>query len=170
MDLKEALINERSKAQKDEIVNWVGKSEARFNQLFSLLMNEDHRIVQRAAWPLSDCVINNPGFISDKYDELIMKLQEDGVHDAVKRNITRILQHVDIPEDYCGGVMDLAVNFVASPKEAVAIKAFSLTILQNIALKYPEIVPEIKLLITDQFDRQTPGFKSRATRFLKAFK
>ncbi|MOA32988.1 hypothetical protein D3C78_1542460 [compost metagenome] len=118
---------------------------------------------------MSDCVINNPEFISNKYEALILKLKEKGVHDGVKRNITRILQTVDIPEDYCGEVMDLAVDFVASPKEAVAIKAFSLTILQNIATKYPEIVPEIRLIIEDQFDRQTPGFKSRATKFLKAF-
>ncbi|MNE31058.1 hypothetical protein D3C80_1246050 [compost metagenome] len=170
MNLREALIQEHSKAQKDEIVNWIGNSESRFNELFTLFMNEEHRLVQCAAWPLSDCVINHPAFIHDKYDELIVMLKKKDVHDAVKRNITRILQQVDIPEDYCGDIMNLAVDFVSSPKEAVAIKVFSLTILQNIAQKYPEIVPEIRLIIADQFEHQTPGFKSRATKFLKAFK
>lgn len=37
MNLREALIQEHSKAQKDEIVNWIGNSESRFNELFTLL-------------------------------------------------------------------------------------------------------------------------------------
>jgi hypothetical protein len=58
---------------------------------------------------------------------------------------------------------------VESPTEAVAIKAFSLTILGNLAKKYPEIIPEIKLLIQDQMPDQTAAFKVRAKKLLKEF-
>jgi len=40
--------------------------------------------------------------------------------------------------------MDICFRCVASPKEAVAVKAFSLTVLGNLAKLYPEILPEIK--------------------------
>ena len=56
-----------------------------------------------------------------------------------------------------------------NPKEAVAIKAFSLTILGKLAKKYPEIIPEIKLLIDEQITHQSAAFKSRAKKFLKEF-
>lgn len=45
--------------------------------------------------------------------------------------------------------MDICFNYIASPTEAVAIKAFSLTVLSNLAAIYPEILPEIKLLIEE---------------------
>ena len=51
------------------------------------------------------------------------------------------------PDKFHGQVMDICFGYVASPTEALAIKAFSLTVLSNLATIYPEISPEIKLLI-----------------------
>lgn len=62
--------------------------------------------------------------------------------------------------------MEICFNYIASPKEAVAIKAFSLAILGKLAKKYTEIIPEIKLLIEDQVMHQTAAFKSRAKKIL----
>lgn len=61
--------------------------------------------------------------------------------------------------------MDLCFRYVASPTEAVATKVFSLTILSNLATLYPEILPEIILLIEEQLVHQTAAFKSRAKLF-----
>ena len=63
--------------------------------------------------------------------------------------------------------MNICFRFVESPAEAVAVKAFSLTVLHNLAKPYPEILPEIKLIIQEQLSRQTAAFKSRAKLFLK---
>ena len=65
--------------------------------------------------------------------------------------------------------MDICFQYLQSPKEAVAIKAFSLTVLGKLANKYPEIIPEIKLLIEEQLPQQTAAFKSRAKAFMKKF-
>lgn len=53
MILKEAILNEHSKAQCARIVNWVGKSQARFDELFNLFLNDEYRVVQRAGWSVS---------------------------------------------------------------------------------------------------------------------
>jgi hypothetical protein len=74
---------------------------------------------------------------------------------------------VQIPEIYRGEVMNICFNYLASPLEPVAVKAFSLTVLGNLAKYYPEIVPEIKLLIESQLSGQTAGFKSSAKKFLQ---
>ena len=65
--------------------------------------------------------------------------------------------------------MDACCKYVESSTEAVAIKAFALTVLGNLAKKYPEIIPEIKIIIEDQLAHQTAAFKSRAKKFLKKF-
>ncbi len=62
--------------------------------------------------------------------------------------------------------MDICFNYVASPKEAVAIKAFSLIVLGNLGKLYPGILLEIKLLIKEQLPTQTAAFKSRAKQFV----
>jgi hypothetical protein len=62
--------------------------------------------------------------------------------------------------------MDICFRYIAFPNEAVAVKAFSLTVLQNLSKTYPEILPEIKLLIEERWDHETAAFKSRAKKIL----
>jgi hypothetical protein len=63
--------------------------------------------------------------------------------------------------------MELCFQYLASPSVAVAIKAFSLTVLNNLSKKYPEIISEIKLLIEEQLPHQSAAFKSRAKVFMR---
>ncbi len=63
--------------------------------------------------------------------------------------------------------MDICFKYLEFPDEALAVKVFSMTVLGNLAKKYPEIKPELKLLIEDQLPHQTAGFKSRAKKILK---
>jgi hypothetical protein len=165
--LREQILQEHSKANCMTIVNWVGSSQQRFDELFALFLNDGYRVTQRAAWPVSYCVEAHPAFIKKNFVKLVKNLQQPGLHDAVKRNTIRLLQYVDIPVKYQGPVMDICFGYVASPTEAVAVKAFSLTVLGNLSKQYPEIIPEIKLLIENQLPHQTAAFKSRAKAFLK---
>jgi hypothetical protein len=166
-NLREQILKEHSKAQCTVIVNWVGVSQQRFDELFNLFLSDEYRVVQRAAWPVSYCVIANPHFITPHWASLIKNLQKTNLHNAVKRNSIRLLQDISIPKKYQGQIMDICFSYVESPTEAVAVKAFSLTVLSNLAKQYPEIIAEIKLLIEEQLDRQTAAFKSRAKMFLK---
>ena len=164
MNLREEILKEHSKAQCNKIVQWVGDSQKRFDGLFNLFLNDEYRVTQRAAWPLSYCVIAHPEFIKKKSYRLIKNLYKPNLHDSIKRNTIRLLQHVAIPKKFQGEVMQICFDYVASPTEAVAIKAFSLTVLGNLSKQYPEILPEIKLLIEEQWHYQTAAFKSRAKK------
>lgn len=167
MQLREQILSEHSKANCDAIVQWVGSSQQRFDELFNLFLGNEYRVVQRAAWPVSYCVEAHPLLIKKHFARLIKKLQQPQLHNAVKRNSVRLLQNVSIPKKYQGAIMDICFGYVASPQEAVATKAFSLTVLGNLAKQYPEIIPEVKLLIEDQLPHQTPAFVVRAKQFLK---
>ncbi|RYD79341.1 MAG: hypothetical protein EOP53_09810 [Sphingobacteriales bacterium] len=168
MNLREDILREHSRQQCDKIVAWVGKSKKRFAQLFYLFINDmEYRVVQRAAWPVSYCVETHPGLIQPHFGELVAKLQQPGNHDAIKRNSARLLQHVAIPEQWQGEIMNICFDYIASPKEAVAIKAFSITVLGKMANNYPEIIPELKMIIEDQYAHQTAAFTSRAKKLFK---
>ena len=167
-DLREEILKEHSKAQRDKIIAWIGDNQQRFDELFELFLHDDYKVTQRSAWPLSHCVIAHPHFIKKRFGQLINNLSKPGIHDSIKRNTVRILQDMEIPKKYQGQVMDLCFKYVESPTEAVAIKAFALTVLENLARHYPEIIPEIKLLIEEQLPNQTAAFKSRANSFLRS--
>ncbi|HEY5369830.1 MAG TPA: hypothetical protein VIJ75_12655 [Hanamia sp.] len=167
MNLRDQILKEHTKENCWKIVHWVGDNPKKFNELFTLFLNDEYKITQRAAWPVSYCVISHPELIKNNFEKLISNLNKPGIHDSIKRNTVRLLQSVNIPKKYEGAVMDICFTYVASPKEAVAIKAFSLTILGTFAKKYPEIIPEIKLSIEDQLPNQTAAFKSRAKKLLK---
>jgi len=167
MNLREEILKEHSSSQRDKIVAWVGASQERFDKLFKLFTNDVYRVTQRAAWPVSYCVAAHPGFINKHWPGFIKNLEKPGLHDAIKRNSIRLLQNMEIPGKYQGAIMSICFKYLESPTEAVAIKVFSLTVLGNLAKLYPEIIPELKLLIEEQIPDQTAGFKSRAKKVLK---
>ena len=169
MLLRNQILLEHTKANCQKIIDWVGDDISKFNQLFHLFLNDEYRVTQRAAWPLSYCAIAHPEFVQNNFGKLISNLQKSSLHDSIKLNTLRLLQHTDIPEKYEGKIMDTCFKYVESPTEAVAIKAFSLSVLGKLASKYPEIIPEIKIIIEDELPHQTAGFKSRANKLLKQF-
>lgn len=167
MNLRAEILKEHSKAQCNTIVQWVGADQKRFDELFGLFLHDESRVVQRAAWPVSYCVDTHPALIKKHWKELVGYLNKPNLHAAVKRNSIRLMQDIEIPENHHGEIMNTCFKFLESPTEALAVKVFSMTVLCNLAKEYPEIIPELKLLIEDQFPHQTAGFKSRARRVLK---
>jgi hypothetical protein len=168
MLLRETILKEHSKANCTKIVKWVGKDPSRFDELFRLFLHDEYRVVQRATWPISYLVIAHPPLIKKHFAALFKKLKEPGAHDAVKRNILRLLQDITIPEKYHGEIMDTCFTYISSPTEKAAIKAFSLTVLEHLSAIYPEIKPELKTIIEDRWDFESPAFRSRARKILKS--
>lgn len=166
MDLEAQILHEHSRANCDTIVNWIGSSQKKFDQLFRLFLHGESLVTQRAAWPVSYAVRNHPHFIHNHFSSLLDNLSRPGIHNAIRRNTMRLLQDITIPEQYQGQVMDISFNYIIDPKEKVAVKAFSLTVLGNMLQQYPEIGPEIKLVIEDQLNNQTAAFYSRAKKLL----
>jgi hypothetical protein len=167
MNLKEEILKEHSKRQTDRIIRYIGADQKKFDELIHLFLHEEYRVVQRAAWPLSYIAIRHPDLISKHLNKIVRYAKNPKLHNAVKRNVVRFLQHIEIPKKLQGDVMDLCFYFLESSGEPVAIKAFSLTVLGNLAKQYPEIITEIKLLVEHQIHQQSAAFRSRARKVMK---
>jgi len=116
---------------------------------------------------VSYCVSAHPKLIGKHWCELIGNLQKPDLHDAVKRNTIRFLEDIEIPEEYHGEILNLCFSYLESPSEPLAVKAFSMSVLGNLAKYYPEIIPELKLIVEDQLPHQTVGFRTRARKVFK---
>jgi hypothetical protein len=167
MNLRKTILKEHSKANCNLIVNWVGQNQLRFDELFNLFLDDEYRVVQRAAWPVSYIVIAHPQIIKKHFSKLLKNLHKPGIHDSVKRNTLRLLQEIQVPEKFHGQIMNTCFDYLMSPTEKPAIKAFSLTVLENLSEQYPDIKQEIKTIIEDRWDFETAAFRSRAKKNIK---
>ena len=167
MILREEILKEHSKNQCNRIVDWIDDNQERFDQLFHIFLHGNAKETQRASWPLGYAVSSHPHLISKHWKSLLAYLQKPNLHNAIKRNSIRCLTYTEIPEKYRGTVMDTCFRFLESPAEAVAVKVHCLVVLKNLSAYYPEIIPEIKLVVDAQITGQTAGFKSCTRKVLK---
>lgn len=167
MDIRKELTREHSRAKTMKIVDYVGDNPVRFKVLVDVFLTGPYRITQRAAWPLSYCAERDPGLITPHLKIILNHLKKPGIHDAVKRNTVRLLQFIDIPKRHQGQVADICFAYLQDPKEPVAIRAFSMTVLASIARQNPDLRQELAILIEDQLPFGSPAFVSRGRKVLK---
>lgn len=165
MKIKEELERVYSKELATKVAAYVGADEELFSELMVLFFQEDYRIVQRASAVLVVCVDNYPFLINPYLDQLVANLKNE-IPDVVKRNTIRILQNQEMPDHLLGVVADSCFKFLASKHEAVAIQAFSMTVLLNVVRKVPELGSELKWLIEEQLPYASAGFISRGNKVL----
>lgn len=130
-------------------------------------LSNEYRLAQRAAWSVSWAAEQKPAIIKPYIKDLVALLEKKEVHNAVIRNSVRILQKIEIPGSLHGEVMNSCFRFIESPSTPIAIRVFSLTTLHNLSALYPEIKPELKLLIEELWEHETAAFRSRGKKILK---
>ncbi|MBC7389378.1 MAG: hypothetical protein H7329_09220 [Opitutaceae bacterium] len=166
MDLKQALYAEHSKQQTDQIIFWIGSNPGRFAKLMEVFFSDDQVLAQRSAWAVGLIGRKYPNMFYPFLEQSINQLQHTNNHDAVIRNILRVIQDIQVPEHLEGILVELCIAYVVNPKAPGAIKAFSISTLENISSKYPELVREILHILKERIDNETPAFISRAKRFI----
>ena len=167
MDLYKSVVAQPSRAQVEKIVNFIGSDQERFDQLVKIFLDGPYRITQRAAMPLSRCVERHPVLARGKIARLVKAASAEDAIDAVKRNVVRMLQFIDIPPRDHGSVAQLCTKFLADNGEAIAIRVFSMTVLANLSKIYPELRSDLKVIIEEQLPYASPAFISRARKILK---
>jgi len=166
MIIREELLKEHSKEQALKIATYACNSQGNFKELMRCFMDEEYRVAQRAAWSVSWAARKKPEMILPHIQEIVSQLKRKDVHAAVIRNSVRILEDIDIPEEFHGEVMDACFSFIESPSTPVAIKAFSLKTLDNLSRYYPDIKAELKLIIEERWETGSAAFRSRAKKIM----
>ena len=136
---------------------------------FEFNYNEKAPIPQRAAWLLA--------VVNEKHPELLtpyLKLFIDTINDfkiaGIKRGMLNVLADHHIPKKWQGKLTNICFDFILSKDETLAIKAFSLQCVANVAKEHHELIPELKAAIEDQLPKTTAGFHSRARLVMKVLK
>ena len=168
MNLRKAILEEHSKAQTDKIVHWIGQDVMKLQELMNLFMNDEYRVVQRSAWMVSEVAKKYPDLFQPYIPYLIEKLADIDAHIAVRRNVFRIFASLDLPETSHGIIMHHCFEALKNPKEALAVRAFAVSILTRLMKVYHEIIQELKIILENYLQYESaPSFKSVANKALR---
>jgi hypothetical protein len=162
--IRDALLESHSKSQTELICSYVGGDPERFAELMRLFLGPVYRISQRAAWAVSNCIERHPELVIPYYGKLISQLEREDAHMAVRRNVVRLLQFVDIPPRLRGRVFDACYALLDDPSQPVAVRCFSMSVAAEIAKASPELMAELKLVATKYPQSMTAGLRSRLRR------
>lgn len=148
------------------IVEYIGDDPVRFAELISIFFRGEYRLTQRAAWPISVCAEKRPELLRPHLARLVAQLPKKEIHPAVKRNVVRLLQFVEIPKRLHGKVFSHCVDLIDDPNEPIAIRCFSITVAGKIADNQPALLDELKLVVGRHAENASAGLKVRVRHVL----
>jgi len=166
----QAMVNNMMSMQE---ADWLATSaidnHAIFKKLFEYSFSSDKKLAFRASWTLSKVCDKFPEIINP-YLIQIVDILDQLDNESVQRSFLRILSFSDlnkISKKYHGILAEHCFMALRSRVSAVAIKAYSMEILYNLALIYPELANELSASISMLKGEGSAGILARGTIILK---
>lgn len=166
MNLLTEILKENSRFNVNRVVRLIEENPSLVGELVSLILLREVATPARASWILCHCHSAMPGCVSPFSRELMDALPHY-LHTGTRRNILKIFITEPIPEDYQVFIFDHCLEWVISKKEPIAVKAYAMDILVNIAMKEPDLKNEVIPLILDIMPNGSAGIKARGVKMLK---
>jgi len=138
----------------------------------ALFLQGPYRLTQRAAKPLTYCAEQNPELVKPYLNQLlkIVSHQDVAVSISIRRNIVRLLQFVDIPGNLQAKAISICFGLLTDPKETIAVKVFSMTVISNLARQHPPLAKELVSILENQLPYASAAYRSRAKRIMARHK
>lgn len=162
--IAESILEDRSSENLRGIGNRLKKENADLGEYLDLLW-EEHPIGMRFTWLMGGLCERAPEMIAPHLPRLFTAKEELNFP-GYDRSLAKWMSLCGIPEEIEGEVADQLFEWMLDPQIKVAVKAFSMTALANLSRKYPELGTELRLIIEEQFEEGSAGYKSRGRKVL----
>lgn len=168
--LDEILRNSQNDSNVRVAARCVDEDPKLVKRLVDLLLSADHRIAQRAAGVLF-YLAKSPGeTLRPHLKRLVAASESENAPRVVRRNVLRILQFTDAPENVRGRLFSHCLDVIGDPRQDRAIRAFAMTAALRAAGSSDELKRELRLAIEIQLPRETaPSFINHAKRVVGRF-
>lgn len=137
------------------------------NDLVKLCFVKDQIISSRATWILWHCFELDKKMVIPYFDKLIDNLKHEYLHNGVIRNTLRLFQKHAVPPKKESQMLDVCYGYIKDSGQAIAVRAFAMTVIYNISLPYPELLLELKSVLNHiNHPEESAGIKSRVRNTL----
>lgn len=163
-----SLKKDHSKETANTILQWMGDEQDRFDALVNIVAGDyPQKVKDRSSWVLSDKVAQYPGLMVGNWDILVGTLLDPATSHPIRRNLVRFMQETSVPEKHHGMVTNRCFEFINDSKEDIAVRAFSITVVYNMVIQYPDLKTELENSIHELIPDASTGLKNRAVKTLE---
>lgn len=163
MTIEDQLRNYYSKGTCMEVAARASSDKVEMLELINLLAKGEAGVCERAAWALSFIPVKK----LQPHSVFLVSLLDKPLHVAVRRNILRVFQESQLPEELQGALAEICFRFLHSIHEPPAVKAFAMTVLYRICELHPELGNELRITVEEMIPFGQPAIVSRGNRILK---
>ena len=150
-----------------QLVDYVIDNSKSFNSLINTYLEGPYRTTQRLAGALTQIATETPSMLKPHFKRIIDALNDPQASTALKRNTVRMFQFVRIPGNRQAAVIDICFRYLQDRKETIAVKVFSMSVLELLTHNHPELRRELLLVLEDELPYAGPAFRSRGFKVLK---
>lgn len=156
-DIFPLLEEKRLKSDLIRASEFIQADQARFLVALEIVRELPQPIRDRLTWVLQIAIERWPELLTEEITRMIVSLFLDSKTDAEKRSLLNILRKVAVPDEHSGLIYQLCFDWFMDPKQAIAVRVYSLYVMANIAENHPDLAEEILKCIDQMQEGITPA-------------
>ena len=166
MNIKEMVLGIRHNRSFNEYQEYFIQNPTEIKSLINLLINEKlYPIPEYSSWLLVHLCKTNKEQIQPFQNDLIDFLFINS-NESTCRNTLNIVKHLGITAYRESDFINLLIAYIQDYTIKVAVQVYSIHILAQFVLKYPELKTEIIEIIDLHSEKKTPAYASSKRKFL----
>jgi 8-oxo-dGTP diphosphatase len=168
-DLKQMINDLMSRQEAEWVANSAVANPAIFSKLLEYSFSKEQKLAFRASWTVSKVCDQFPELIRPHISQIVDSLPKVD-NESVQRSFLRIITQCNISElttRQHGVLADHCFTMLKSGFSAIAVKAYSMEILYNLSLIYPELANELSTSINILMEDASAGILARGRMILK---
>ena len=153
----------------DWIINSAVETPGVFHELLEYSFSDDKRLAFRSSWILTKVCDNYPELLKPHLTR-ITEVIDNVDNESTERSFLKILSQSDLQKlsnRHHGILADHCFRALRSGFSAIAIKAYSMEILYNLTLLYPELANELSATINMLQEDGSAGIVSKGRTILR---
>lgn len=173
MELAE-LLNRYAMEANEDYKAWIQSAayqEDKLEEVWAYAFGGTERERKRACWILHHVSDLNPTCFENWQGPLLQGLQEAKT-DAEERFVLRYYSMYALPEDeeVESYLLDYCMERMLSSSQAAAPRIYSVTVLEKLTLRYPELAHEVAQAMELALENATAGMRVRVRNAFEAFR
>ena len=168
MIVREQLLVANSRANADKVIAMVADNPELLVQLMICFLGDEVIVAQRASQAVGDIGRHDSDLLLPWLEDIVDAIEKP-VHVAIRRNGVRFFSELEepLPEALEERLIKMCGEFVADPKVAIAIGAFSMSFVADRADRYPKAAKKLCKDLRARLPNASSGFANRARKVIK---
>lgn len=170
MNIRDKILEFRSTLDRSTLGDYFVNRPEEFKELLDCIFNlETYPYKEYASWMLIHISQSGKIDLQPYYPRLVDVIFTTN-DQTVLRNVTRTLHELEITNYRETELIDLLIGFIQNYENKVALQVYSIYLLAQFVLKYPELKDEISQIIALHRNGKTAAYFSSERNFHKLTK